>query len=202
VGGSGSGKSTVSKLIAGQIKPQSGTVLLDGVSRAELPTFVLAASVAFVDQDVFLFEGTVRDNVTLWDSSIADDDVVAALKDAAIYDAVSVRPGGIYSRVDEDGRNFSGGQRQRLEIARALVRNPSTLVLDEATSALDAETERHITDNIRRRGCAIVVIAHRLSTVRGSDEILVLSQGDVIERGVHEDLAAAGGYYSELIREH
>ncbi|WST79156.1 NHLP family bacteriocin export ABC transporter peptidase/permease/ATPase subunit [Streptomyces sp. NBC_01136] len=202
VGGSGSGKSTATKLISGLAKPWSGSVRFDGVPREKISALVMAASVAFVDQDIFLFEGTIRDNVTLWDPSVPDDDVVAALKDAAIYDVVSARPGGIYSVVEEDGRNFSGGQRQRLEIARALVRNPSILVLDEATSALDAETERLITDSVRRRGCACIVIAHRLSTIRDSDEILVLDQGAVVERGRHTDLAAAGGSYSHMVREH
>lgn len=131
-----------------------------------------------------------------------DDAVVAALKDAAVYDVVARRPGGIHSRVEQDGRNFSGGQRQRLEIARALVRRPSVLVLDEVTSALDAVTEQTVMDNLRRRGCACVVIAHRLSTVRDSDEILVLDRGTVVERGRHEHLAAAGGPYAELVREH
>ncbi|MFI6684909.1 NHLP family bacteriocin export ABC transporter peptidase/permease/ATPase subunit [Streptomyces sp. NPDC050485] len=202
VGGSGSGKSTVSRLISGLYAPWEGTIRIDGQRLEDIPRGALAASVSFVDQDVFLFEGTVRDNVALWDPSIADDAVVAALQDAALYEVVARRPGGIHSRVEQDGRNFSGGQRQRLEIARALVRRPSILVLDEVTSALDAETEHLIIDNLRRRGCACVVIAHRLSTVRDSDEILVLDQGTVVERGRHEDLVAAAGPYAELVREH
>ncbi|WP_406420568.1 NHLP family bacteriocin export ABC transporter peptidase/permease/ATPase subunit [Streptomyces sp. NBC_00873] len=202
VGGSGSGKSTVSRLISGLYKPWEGEIRIDGQRLDEISRSSLSASVSFVDQDVFLFEGTVRDNVALWDPSIPDEAVIAALKDAAVHDAVARRPGGIHSRVEQDGRNFSGGQRQRLEIARALVRRPSVLVLDEVTSALDAETEQLIIDNLRRRGCACVVIAHRLSTVRDSDEIVVLDHGTVVERGRHEDLVAAGGPYAELVREH
>ncbi|MEV8531442.1 NHLP family bacteriocin export ABC transporter peptidase/permease/ATPase subunit [Streptomyces sp. NPDC051211] len=202
VGGSGSGKSTVSRLISGLYRPWEGTIRIDGRRLEDIPRSTLAASVSFVDQDVFLFEGTVRDNVALWDPSIPDEAVVAALKDAALHEVVMRRPEGIHSRVEQDGHNFSGGQRQRLEIARALVRRPSVLVLDEVTSALDAETERTIIDNLRRRGCACVVIAHRLSTVRDSDEILVLDHGSVVERGRHEDLLAAGGAYAELVREH
>ncbi|MFS8104735.1 NHLP family bacteriocin export ABC transporter peptidase/permease/ATPase subunit [Lentzea alba] len=201
VGRSGSGKSTVTRLLAGQYQPWRGRILIDGVPREELARHVLAADVAFVDQDVFLFEGTVRDNITLWDSSIPDDDVVAALQDAAVYEAVAARSGGIHSRIAEDGRDLSGGQRQRLEIARALVRRPRLLVLDEATSALDTATERHVMASVRRRGCATVVVAHRLSTVRDSDEILVLERGVVVERGTHDDLVTAGGPYSALIRE-
>ncbi|WKK25441.1 NHLP family bacteriocin export ABC transporter peptidase/permease/ATPase subunit [Streptomyces olivoreticuli] len=202
VGGSGSGKSTVSRLISGLYAPWEGTVRIDGMRREDIPRGALAASVSFVDQDVFLFEGTVRDNVALWDPSIPDEAVVAALEDAAVYDVIARRPGGIHSRVEQDGRNFSGGQRQRLEIARALVRRPSVMVLDEVTSALDAATERIVIDNLRRRGCACVVIAHRLSTVRDSDEILVLDRGTVVERGQHEHLIAAQGAYAELIKEH
>ncbi|MFI1963242.1 NHLP family bacteriocin export ABC transporter peptidase/permease/ATPase subunit [Streptomyces pathocidini] len=202
VGGSGSGKSTVSRLISGLYTPWEGAIRIDGQRLEDIPRGALSASVSFVDQDVFLFEGTVRDNVALWDPSIPDEAVVAALRDAAVYESVARRPGGLRSRVEQDGRNFSGGQRQRLEIARALVRRPSILVLDEVTSALDAETEQVIIDNLRRRGCACVVIAHRLSTVRDSDEIVVLDHGTVVERGRHEDLVAAGGPYAELVKEH
>ncbi|GHG92827.1 NHLP family bacteriocin export ABC transporter peptidase/permease/ATPase subunit [Streptomyces rubradiris] len=201
VGGSGSGKSTVSRLISGLYTPWDGVIRIDGRRLEDIPRGALAASVSFVDQDVFLFEGSVRDNVALWDPSIPDEAVVEALTDAALYDVVMRRPGGIHSRVEQDGRNFSGGQRQRLEIARALVRRPSILVLDEVTSALDAETELVVMDNLRRRGCACVVIAHRLSTVRDSDEIVVLEHGTVVERGRHEELVARGGAYAALVRE-
>ncbi|MEU3344607.1 NHLP family bacteriocin export ABC transporter peptidase/permease/ATPase subunit [Streptomyces sp. NPDC006700] len=201
VGGSGSGKSTVSRLISGLYTPWDGVIRIDGLRLEDIPRGALAASVSFVDQDVFLFEGTVRDNVALWDPSIPDDAVVEALRDAALYEVVTRRPGGIHSRVEQDGRNFSGGQRQRLEIARALVRRPSILVLDEVTSALDAETEQTVMDNLRRRGCACVVIAHRLSTVRDSDEIVVLQHGTVVERGRHGELVARGGAYAALVRE-
>ncbi|WP_327434105.1 NHLP family bacteriocin export ABC transporter peptidase/permease/ATPase subunit [Streptomyces sp. NBC_01236] len=201
VGGSGSGKSTVSRLISGLYAPWEGTIRIDGQRLEDIPRGALAASVSFVDQDVFLFEGTVRDNIALWDPSIPDDAVVAALEDAALYDVVMRRPGGIHSRVEQDGRNFSGGQRQRLEIARALVRRPSILVLDEVTSALDAETEQTVIDNLRKRGCACVVIAHRLSTVRDSDEIVVLQHGTIVERGRHDTLVTAGGPYAELVKE-
>ncbi|MDQ1738814.1 MAG: hypothetical protein QOE53_466, partial [Pseudonocardiales bacterium] len=201
VGGSGSGKSTVTRLIAGLYEPWSGGIQLDGQPRASISRSVLTASVAFVDQEIFLFEGTIRDNVALWDPSITDEAVLDALRDACLADVVGARPGGIHSRVEQDGRNFSGGQRQRMEIARALVRSPTVLVLDEATSSLDAETEQRISDNLRRRGCACVVIAHRLSTIRGSDEILVLEAGQVIERGTHHELIAHGGAYAGLAEE-
>ncbi|MFF1777461.1 NHLP family bacteriocin export ABC transporter peptidase/permease/ATPase subunit [Streptomyces virginiae] len=202
VGGSGSGKSTVSRLVSGLHAPWAGAIRIDGMRLEDIPRGALAASVSFVDQDVFLFEGTVRDNVTLWDPSLTDEAVVAALQDAAVHEVVARRPGGIHSRVEQDGRNFSGGQRQRLEIARALVRRPSVMVLDEVTSALDAVTEQIIIDNLRRRGCACVVIAHRLSTVRDSDEIVVLDRGTVVERGRHDRLVAAQGPYAALVKEH
>lgn len=201
VGASGSGKSSVARLALGLHRPWSGTVTLDGRLLDDVPHRALTSCVASVEQDVVLFEASLRDNITLWDPSVPDEDVVAALRDAAVLDAVLARPGGIHCRVAEDGRNFSGGERQRLEIARALVRNPRLLVLDEATSALDAETEAVVTDRLRRRGCAVVVIAHRLSTVRDSTEIIVFDDGRVRERGTHDELLAADGLYSRLVKE-
>lgn len=199
VGGTGSGKSTVARLILGLYEPTGGRVLHDGLEVKEIPRNVFAASVASVDQEIFLFEGTVHDNLTLWDARVPRADVVEAAKDASIHDVVAARPGGYDSRVEEGGGNFSGGQRQRLEIARSLVRNPALVVLDEATASLDPITEQEIDERLRRRGLTCVIVAHRLSTIRDCDEIIVLDGGKIVERGDHAALMAAKGRYAALV---
>ena len=200
VGASGSGKSTVGRLICGLVRPWSGQILYDGVPLDQIPRPLFAASVAYVDQDIFLFEGTVRDNVTLWDATVPEVNISQALKDAAIHDEIAARIGNYSCAVAEAGTNFSGGQRQRIEIARALVGNPSILVLDEATAALDPYTEQVIDGNLRRRGCTCIIIAHRISTIRDCDELIVLDRGHVVERGTHDELLARRGVYADLVR--
>jgi NHLM bacteriocin system ABC transporter peptidase/ATP-binding protein len=199
VGGSGSGKSTLAKIVAGLYKPWSGEVLIDGQPRDEIPKFVIRDAIQMVDQQIFLFSGTVRDNLSLWDPTVKDETMVRACQDADIYDVVAALPGGLDGILLENATNLSGGQRQCLEIARALVCNPSILVLDEATNSLDTVKEQTVDFNIRRRGCTCLMVAHRLSTIRDADEIIVLDNGKVVERGPHEALMKLGGTYSRLV---
>jgi len=199
VGGSGSGKSTLAKLILGLYQPWSGTIHYDGYSIEQIPRNIFTNSVASVDQEIFLFEGTISDNLTMWDPSIPKEFMVRGAKDACIHDVITERPGGYESEVSEGNTNFSGGQSQRLEIARALVRNPKVIVLDEATASLDPLTEKMIDDNLRRRGCSCIIIAHRLSTIRDCDEIIVMDRGKLVERGTHDELMALKGRYSQLV---
>ena len=201
VGSSGSGKSTVAKVISGLYEEWAGEVLFDGKKRAEIPRSAITASLSVVDQDIFQLSGTVMENITLFDSSIPRSDCIQAAKDACIHEDIMRLEGGYDAEVAEGGLNFSGGQRQRLEIARALAKNPSLLVLDEATSALDPVTEKQVLENIRQRGISCFLVAHRLSTVRDCDEIVVLERGKVAERGNHRELTKKRGAYWRLMQD-
>lgn len=200
VGGSGSGKSTIAKIIAGIEKPWEGEVLFDGKPRNEWPRTTITNTFAMVNQEISMVQGTIRENITLWDTTISESNLIQATKDACIHEEITAKPGGYEYVIEEGGKNLSGGQKQRLEIARALVQNPGIVILDEATSALDPLTEKIVGENIKLRGCATLIIAHRLSTIRDCDEIIVMSRGKILERGTHEELWQKGGEYSRLIK--
>jgi len=199
VGSSGCGKSTLSKLISGLYEPWSGEILFDGKTRSEIPRAVLTGSIAVVDQEIVLFQDTIANNIKMWDTSIENFEVILAARDAQLHEDIMQRTDGYRNIVSEGGRNFSGGQCQRMEIARVLAADPTIIILDEATSALDAKTEFNLVKSITDRGITCIVIAHRLSTIRDSDEIVVLDKGMVVERGTHSELMERGGWYTQLV---
>ena len=200
VGSSGCGKSTVSKIVSGLYLPWEGEVYFDDIPVNEIPNEVLNASISTVSQNITLFSGSIRDNLTMWNSKISESDMIAAAKDACIHDVISQKPGAYDFILSEGGTNLSGGQRQRLEIARALSTNPTVLIMDEATSALDPVIEKKILDNIKRRGCTCVIVAHRLSAIRDCDQIIVMSGGKIVQRGTHSELSEVDGHYRQFMR--
>ena len=200
VGSSGCGKSTVSKIVSGLYLPWEGEVYFDDIPVNEIPNEVLNASISTVSQNITLFSGSIRDNLTMWNSKISENDMIAAAKDACIHDVISQKPGAYDFILSEGGTNLSGGQRQRLEIARALSTNPTVLIMDEATSALDPVIEKKILDNIKRRGCTCIIVAHRLSAIRDCDQIIVMSGGKIVQRGTHSELSEVDGHYRQFMR--
>jgi NHLM bacteriocin system ABC transporter peptidase/ATP-binding protein len=199
VGGSGSGKSTVARIASGLYDPWEGDILLDNKNRTHIPRHIITESLAVIDQDVLVFNGTIKENISFWDTMIPEKNIVNSARDADIHDVIAARTDGYDSSVLEGGSNFSGGQRQRIEIARALVCNPTILIMDEATSALDSTTEKIVMDNIKKRGCTCLIVAHRLSTIMDCDEIIVMEFGKIAERGSHKELLKRNGVYAKLI---
>ena len=199
IGPSGCGKSTISKLISGLYKPWSGEILFDGKPISQIDRCVFTGSLAVVDQDIILFEDTIANNIKMWDNSIEDFEMIMAARDAQLHEDIMRREGGYQYKLTEGGKDLSGGQRQRMEIARVLAQDPTIILLDEATSALDAKTEYDVVRSIKDRGITCIVVAHRLSTIRDCDEIIVMEQGNVVERGTHEELMKNGGAYTRLV---
>ena len=199
VGASGCGKSTMSKLISGMYRPWEGEILFDGKPLSEIDKGVFRGSLAVVDQDIILFEDTISNNIKMWDDSIEDFEVIMAARDAQIHEDIMQRPDGYQHKLIEGGKDFSGGQRQRMEIARVLAQDPTIIILDEATSALDAKTEYEVVKAIRDRGITCIVIAHRLSTIRSCDEIIVMEHGVICDRGTHKELMQSSRLYNELV---
>ncbi len=199
VGPSGCGKSTIAKLVSGLYQPWEGEILYDGKSADEIPREVFTGSLSVVDQDITLFEDSISNNIKMWDRTIEDYEIILAARDAQIHQDIMMRPGGYEYQISSGGKNFSGGQRQRFEIARVLAGDPTIAILDEATSALDAKTEYAVTNSIKERGITCLVVAHRLSTIRDCNKILVMDNGEVKEEGTHEELYQLGGIYTKLI---
>ena len=199
VGASGCGKSTLSKLISGLYRPWSGEILYGGKRREEIDRNVFTGSLAVVDQDIILFEDTIANNIKMWDKTIEDFEMIMAARDAKLHEDIMMRDGGYQYVITEGGKDFSGGQRQRMEIARVLAQDPTIIIMDEATSALDARTEYEVVNAIKDRGITCIVIAHRLSTIRDCDEIIVLDHGKVAERGTHSELMSLNGMYAQLV---
>lgn len=199
VGRSGCGKSTLSKLVSGLYSPWSGRILIDGQDLFSINRNIRKSSIGVVDQNITLFEDSISNNIKMWDSTIEDFEIILAGRDADIHKDVMALPGGYNHKILENGKNFSGGQCQRMEIARVLVQDPSILILDEATSALDTITEKRIVEHIRERGITCIVIAHRLSTIRDCDEIIVMDNGKIVQRGTHEQLTDEHGLYASLV---
>lgn len=199
VGASGCGKSTVSKLISGLYAPWSGEILFDGKPIDSIRREILTGSIAVVDQDIILFEDTIANNIKMWDNSIEDFEMILAARDAQLHEDIMQRDGGYRYKIMEGGRDFSGGQRQRMEIARVLAQDPTVIIMDEATSALDSKTEYNVTRAVKDRGISLIIVAHRLSTIRDCDEIIVLDKGEIVERGTHEELISQNGYYGKLV---
>jgi ABC-type bacteriocin/lantibiotic exporter with double-glycine peptidase domain len=199
LGENGAGKSTLMKILSGAYKKDAGEIEFDGQPQDSICREIFTGSIAVVDQDIILFEDTIANNIKMWDKSIEDFEMILAARDAQLHTEIVQRDGGYSGMVLEGGKNFSGGQRQRIEIASVLAQDPRIIILDEATSALDAKTEYEVINAIKDRGITCIIVAHRLSTIRDCDEIIVMDKGRVVERGKHEELYQAGGLYTQLV---